>query len=337
MFGGSGGCGRRMVVAGAAGLWAAPLVRLRAQTPASPFRVGFAHQLRPQGREHVVRLMGDQGWVLGRDWLMLESGIPPGAEVELAAARIVAERPDVIVVSSDAYALAVRRLTDRTPIVMVSGGYPVEAGLAFSLAHPGKNVTGNSTYAGTGIWGKLLQLLRESKAGVRRIGLLWDYVPPMFTREEGVVVRREIRDAGRALDLELHFGELAAQDGLPAALALLESRQVQALLSTSGPSIWPARSRVMAFAIERRWPTIVDFPWVSLAGPQPMITYAPVFSDLMRQAIEYVVRILKGAKPGELPITLPMRYELQLDLKTAAAIGLTVPQSLRLRATSVIE
>jgi putative tryptophan/tyrosine transport system substrate-binding protein len=156
---------------GALGAWTLASVDAAAQAARAerPFRVGLV--IRPP--DERLKLLADSlvalGWVAGKDYVMAHTDIPYGPRIDEAATRIVAKRPDVILVAISAQAVAVRRLTTTTPIVMITSGYPVAAGLAESLARPGLNVTGNTSYAGTGIWGKLFQLLAELKPGLRRV------------------------------------------------------------------------------------------------------------------------------------------------------------------------
>jgi putative ABC transport system substrate-binding protein len=242
-------------------------------------------------------------------------------------------------VTNTASAVSAHRHTKTLPIVMFASGYPVEAGLAASLARPGKNVTGNTLYAGTGIWGKLLELLRDSKPGVKRIGVLWGYVPPAHPPEEIEALDKELAQAGPALGVTLHRVDVARADQVADALAAMEMAKVEALLVTSGPGLWATRQQVLQFAERRRLPTIADFPQLSEdKGLRPLLLYSPSLEVLRRQAISYVVRVLRdGANPGELPIQRPAKFELVVNLKAARAIGLPLPQSLLLRADRVIE
>jgi putative ABC transport system substrate-binding protein len=193
-------------------------------------------------------------------------------------------------------------------------------------------------YAGTGIWGKLLELLAELKPGIRRVGVAWGYIPPTFPREEVEPCYAELRSAARTLELSLHIEEISGPERIPAGLASIERASPDALLITAGPGIWDGRQRVMAFAIEKRLPTISDFPWPDADALRPLISYGGSFVAAMGQAAVYVVRILDGgAKPGELPIQQPSRFELAVDLRTARASQLAIPKSLLLRADRVIE
>ena len=259
------------------------------------------------------------------------------AEVSEAAERVVANKPDLVLTFVTSNALVLHRATPTIPIVMISSGYPVEAGIAYSLARPGKNVTGNSFYAGTEIWGKLLQLLREVKPNTKRISVLWTYVPPLFPREEIDAAYAELRNAESSLGLTVHIVEAASSDKVAVALTEIDTERPDALLITSGLA-FSERPTVMRFAVKRRLPTITDGVWGAEVQPyHPLLGYGALWSDLTRTAVNYVDMILKGAKPGDLPIQQPARLELAVNLKTASAIGLTVPPSLLTRADRVIE
>ncbi len=329
---------RRRFLFAAGAVAAAPLCAL-AQVPRRErrFRIGFGYRLLPERVEILHRLMKEMGWARGADYVFVDSGLTWGADVDEAARRVVALQPDVIHVVSTAFALAVRRQTRTIPVVMYTSGYPVAAGVANTLARPGMNVTGNTSYAGTGIWGKLLQLLVEAKPGVRRIGLVWDYLPPLFAREEIEFGMTELRADARALRLELEFAEIRNRADVDAALSDLGGRRVQALLVTAGPTLGPEISRVMRFAIDQRLPAILEAHLVVPPEPAPLLAYGPPVAVLTRQSFEYVDRILRGALPGELPIQQPAQFELVVSLKTAGALQLELPRSILARADRVIE
>lgn len=295
-------------------------------TPPGPF-LGWMHEA-----------MQSAGWRQGRNYVFVDSGAdygePPTAS---AVQRLIGQEVDLVLVNSTAHAVVAHRVTSRLPIVMWGSGYPVEAGIALSLARPGMNVTGVTVYAGTGIWGKLLELLRDAKPGIRRVGVAWGYVPPTFPREEIEPCYRELRQAARALGLALHIEEIASPEALQAGLASIDAARPDALLVTAGPGFYSQRHRVMQFAVLRRIPTAVDWRWPP-GGVQPLLVYGASISDSMRVAASYVVRILReGAKAGDLPIQQPSKFELVINRTTAKAIGLTIPQTLLLRADEVIE
>lgn len=310
----------------------------QAQWAGKSYRIGLLPDIGAVRRKQFVDAMREAGWSEGREFAIVNSEFKYGPQIEAAATRIVAAKPDLILATTEAYAAAAHRLTKTIPIVMWVSGYPIERGVAMSLARPGKNVTGSANYAGTGVWGKLLELLRDAKPGIKRIGVLWDYLPPAFQAEVVESVQLELRqDVARALDVAVHIVEVKAPDLAPAAMSEIYAGSPDALLATAGPIIGPVRSSVMQFAFEKRLPTISDAPWPQIEL-QPLLTYSASPVILMRQAAAYVIRILRdGAKPGDLPIQQPAKFELVVNLKTAKAIGLTLPQSILVRADEVIE
>lgn len=306
-----------------------------------PFRIGFPGSFfaSPESRSWFVGLMEKTGWRERLDYVIVDTGAAADpVAADDAVRRVMAERPDIMLVPNTALAVAAHRITKSVPIVMLASGYPVEAGVAASLAHPGSNVTGNTNYAGTGIWSKLLELLRESKPGVRRVGILWNYTPPAFPAEEVEPCYRELRQGARALGLSIHLVQVAGQERLPSALNEIAAERPDALLVTAGMLAWKGWSQVMRFATERKLPTISDFQQSpDDQRPRPLLVYAPSPAALAQQAVAYVDRILKGAEPGELPIQQPSKFELIVDARTARAIGIRLPQSILLRADQIIE
>jgi len=325
----------------ALGATAGPLCALaQAQPGNKPYRIALLSDL-PRSQESLLRLFAEtlrrSGRIEGRDFVFYRSGIFYGQDIDRAVRRVVDENPDLIFTNNLGYAVAAHKLTKTTPIVMWISGFPVEGGVALSLARPGKNVTGVTIYAGAEVFGKLVQLLREAKPGIKRIGALCTYLPPFNPAEEAEPIMQEIRDAGRLLGVDIRIFEIAKPEQLADALAIAAAERLEALLLTSGVSVAARRQEILQFAAERRLPTITDFPWSGIEL-QPLMSYGAVPGLLIPQASAYVDRILwGGAKPGELPIQLPSKFELVVNLKTAKAIGITVPQSILLRADKVVE
>ena len=193
-----------------------------------------------------VAAMKDRGWMESRDYLLVQPGIPYAVhQADDGAKRILAGNPELIVVQTTAYALAVHRQTSTIPIVMWVSGYPVEAGLANSLRKPGKNVTGNSIYASMGIWGKMVQILRDAKPATKRVGVLWGYAPPAFLREEIDPGQQEIRKAASALGLATQLVEYGRPEEALPSIAQLERAGVDALIIAGQSALGSYR--------ERRW------------------------------------------------------------------------------------
>ena len=183
----------------------------------------------------------------------------------------------------------------------------------------------------------MLQLLREAKPDIKRVGILWTYVIPAFPKEEIEPGYAELNSAARSLNLELHIVEVANSDQVQAALAEIDEWKPGGLLLTSFFT-GKAMSVVTQFAVDKGLPTIVDLDaWIRIALPHPLLCYGPIYRELMQNAVASVDKILRGASPGDLPIQRPSRFELVVSLKTAKAIGLDLPPILLAQADRVIE
>lgn len=329
---------RRRFLFVAAAVVAARVAPAQVRSTGRAFRIGTFPDLQDPWSGLMHEAMQSVGFRPGHDYAFVESGASYVEPNPAAVQRLLGQGAELVLVNSTAHAIAARQVTTRVPIVMWGSGFPVEAGVAVSLAKPGKNVTGVSVYAGGEVFAKLIQVLGEAKPGIGRIGVAWGYVPPTFPREEIELCYRELRRAAQALGFTVDIVEIARPEDVQAGLASLAAARPDALLVTAGPGFNSERQRVMQFALEKRLPTIVDWQWPADDPLQPLLTYGPVFPELMRQAAHYVVRILRdGADPGDLPIQLPSKFELLVNRRTAQEIGLTIPQALLLNADRVIE
>jgi putative ABC transport system substrate-binding protein len=329
---------RREVLAGAAGLGLTfPTLSAEPSRSQRPFRLGlFPHALEPWNT-WVREEFAAQGWQEGIHYTNVNSEAGYGDVTVDAARALIARQVDILTTSSTAHALVLHRVTQTVPVVMYMSGYPVEAGLANSLAHPGKNVTGNTSYAGTGVWGKLLQLLRESSPKVERVAVAWGYVPPLFPKAEVDPCYEELRQGAAALRLALHIQEIVKPADVGAALASISAFKPNALMVMAGPGFYDERQAVMRYSVANRLPTAVDWRWSAQDEIQPLITLGANSRALFRQGNAYVIRILeKGERAGDLPIQQPSKFDLVISRKTAAAIGLDLPNALVLRAHEVI-
>jgi putative ABC transport system substrate-binding protein len=234
---------------------------------------------------------------------------------------------DVIVTGSSIHVAAARRATKTIPIVMVFTADPVQAGFVASLARPGGNVTGLSADASRELWSKYLTMLKEIVPKLSRVGVLGQ-----VTTE---VEFAELDAASRKLNIALEVADMQSPGDLDGAVSTMISKRVGALLVVVSPLTYLLKESIAESAIKHRLPTISNANQYAQAGL--LMSYGPKLEDLYRRAATYVDKILRGAKPADLPVEQPSRFELTINLKTAKAIGLTIPQSLLLRAEERIE
>jgi putative ABC transport system substrate-binding protein len=316
------------VVAGS--LWL-PVRLVAAQEPGRVYRVGILSPGSPStGLAAFGPAIRRMGWVPGQN-LILEQRYAHGdlARLPALAAELVRLKVDVILVSSVAIPAA-RAATRTIPTVMTFAvDDPVEEGWVASLARPGGNLTGVTLHAPE-LTGKRLELLRVVLPGMRRVGIL------AWPRVGGLGQVRVAEAAARALGLQSDVVEVQEPSRYGEALAALKRAGADSLLVLSSSTFFAERRRIADLAIEHRLPLVAPFREVAEAGG--LMAYGPNIVELWGQRVPvYVNRILKGAPPGELPIEQPTKYELIVNLKTAKALGLRVPQSFLLRADQVIE
>ncbi|MBI2153008.1 MAG: ABC transporter substrate-binding protein [Candidatus Rokubacteria bacterium] len=244
-------------------------------------------------------------------------------------AELVRSRVDVIVVPNSTAALAAKQATPTIPIVFATAADPVAQGLVASLARPGGTITGLSLFAGTEIVGKSLQLLKEAVPKVSRVAVLWN--PAMVSH---ALLLKEIEVPARSLGLQLQVLEARGPDAFASAFAAMTRGRTGALFVMADPMFLSNRTRLAELAAKHRLPAIYGLREHVEAGG--LMAYAPSLAGLFRLAATYVAKILNGAKPADLPVEQPTRFELVVNLKTARALGLTIPQSVLIRADEVI-
>lgn len=237
---------------------------------------------------------------------------------------------DVIVASPTPAALAAKHATGTIPIVGLSLTDPVGLGLIASLAHPGGNVTGLSYSVGPDIFGKDLELLREVVPQVRRVAVLSNPASPAQP-----LTIRNIQAAARSLGLQLQLVEARGPGDFDGAFAAMARERAGAVFVVTDPAFVAHRAWVADLAARYRLPSIFTQREDAAAGG--LMSYGPRLSDLYRRAATYVDKILKGTRPADLPVEEPTNFELVINLRTARALGLTIPQSLLHRADQVIE
>jgi putative ABC transport system substrate-binding protein len=313
-------------------------LRLDAQQAAKPARIGYlglsVASGDPRTREAFLQGLRDLGYVEGRNLLIEYRDAERKPErFPALAAELLAAGVDVIVAAGGTLSiLAAKRATSTIPIVFTAAGDPVAEGLVASLARPGSNVTGLSFFA-PDLVGKRLELLKQIVPQASLIALLLkpDSMPDR-AREARL---KEADTAARALGVRLQVVEARASEDFARAFSEMAEARAGALTVWATPVFVVERRRLIELAAKNRLPAISEFrEFVEDGG---LMSYGPSLSDLYRRAATYVVKILKGAKPADLPVEQPTRFELVINLKTAKALGLTVPHSLLLRADEVIE
>jgi putative tryptophan/tyrosine transport system substrate-binding protein len=236
----------------------------------------------------------------------------------------------VIVATSDVVIAALKRETQTIPIVMVISTDPVGTGFVASLARPGGNVTGLSNISPE-LGGKRLELLREAVPGLSRVAALWN--PDV---RGAVFDYKETEGAARLMGLELQSVEVSRAEDLDRAFSAVTNQRAQALvLPGANPVGFMNRGKIATFAQRSRLPAM--YPTREYVEAGGLMSYGPSLPNLFRHAAIYVDKILKGAKPAEIPVEQPKKFELVINMKTAKALGLTIPPSLLLRADQVID
>ncbi len=320
----------------AGGLLAAPLAAESQQATKSP-RIGYltpSLTANPSLREAFRQGLRDLGYIEGRN-VVIEYRDAEEKEDRLPAlaAELVALKVDVIVTSGGTLAaLAAQQATKTVPIVFVAAGDPVSSGLVTSLARPGGNVTGLSLLFPE-LVGKCLEQLKQAAPGVSRIAVLEQRgAVPESTRRENL---KSAEVAARALGARLQVVGARGPSDIDQAFSEMIKGRANGLAVLSTPMFASQRRRLVELAARNRLPTVYSFRVYVEAGG--LMSYGPSTPDMSRRAATYVDKILKGAKPADLPVEQPTRFQLVINLKTAKALGLTIPPSLLGRADEVIQ
>jgi putative ABC transport system substrate-binding protein len=303
-----------------------------AQPPAKVPRVGVLAERSPTDPFLTVFRQGlrELGYTEGQN-IVIEYRYAHGMvdQFSTLAAELLRLDIDVLVVGGTVAAQAAQALTTTVPIVFTVSGDPVGAGLVASLARPGGNATGLSTLS-SGLSGKHLELLKTAMPQVARVAILYNPVNPVA----GLVLN-ETREAARTLAVELHVLEVHQRNELASAFAALTAWRAEALLTISDPVFGNILAELAQMAATNRLPAIyVRREFAEVGG---LLAYGPSWADNLRRAATYVDKILKGAKPADLPVEQPMKFELVINLKTANALGLTIPATLLFQADEVIK
>jgi ABC-type uncharacterized transport system substrate-binding protein len=308
-----------------------------AQAPARTLRVGvldiipptFDPTSRPVHRS-IVEGLQQHGWTLGRN-LIIEYRSPGGKpdRMPMAATELVALKPDVIVTVATGSALALRDATATIPIVMVGTGDPVVLGIIASLAHPGHNITGLAVNA-SDLAAKRVQLLKEAVPGLTKVAVLWNSSIKSMTHGF-----QQIEVAAPSLGVTLLSVRASGPHEFDQSFAAIAQGRPQGLVVLFGPITGTDLPRIVDFITRAKLPTIFE----ALTGVETggLMALGVDFADLGRRAGTYVDKIARGAKPGELPVEEPNKFDLVINLRTAKTLGLTIPPTLLLRADRLIE
>ena len=324
---------RRIVCRMLAALPLAVAVRAVAQA-AVPYRVAWVSMDQPGSNSPLLAAfragMANLGYVEGKN-LAIDTwwGAGSSERLEQMEGDILRARPDVIVTQGGSALPPMLRAGVKKPIVFSMSADPVEAKIVDSYAHPGGNLTWITLFA-TDLAGKRMALLMEVVPGVRRLAIVANPNHPGEQKE-----LQGARAAAATLGLTLRYFPVRTEADIDAALAEIVRTRIEAVLVLSDGFAMDYAERFAAFSLQNRIPVVTG--WAQFAQRGNLMTYGPVFADVYRRLASYVDRIRKGARPGDLPIEQPTKLELVINLKTAKALGLTVPQSLLLRADEVIQ
>ena len=307
----------------------------KAQQAGKVSRIGYLGTSTAALERHLIdafrRELRDLGYIEGQNivivyrWAEGQDDRLPGL-----AADLVNQKPDVIVTSGTPGTLAVKQATTTIPIVMTSSSDPVQVGLVASLARPGGNITGLSIVAPE-LEGKRLQIIQQLIPRLSRLGVLWNPGNPATKQvfEETQAIAERLR-----VTLE-PVVEVRQVDEFESAFARIARARPQALDVLVDRLLLAHRTRIIDFVAEQRLPAM--YPYREYVDAGGLLSYAPSNIALFRGAATYVDKLLKGAKPADLPVEQPTKFDLVINLKTAKALGLTIPQSLLLRADEVIQ
>ena len=326
---------RREFIAIAGGAAAGWPLAARAQQPGRVYRVGWLSIGSREQTIHIIKPFEEGlrslGYRVGEN-VVIEYRFADGEmdRVPALAAELVRLGVDVITTGSNANTLTVMRLTTTIPIVMTNSVDPVGVGLVSSLAHPGRNVTGFAQDTGGELNDKRLELLKEALPNLLRVGILWN---PDFTPNRNRLT--SMYKPAQAMGLTLVPAEVLGLDTLEPAFATMVRERAQAFVVLSEPLLANYRGQIAAMAVRDRLPAISTTREYAEAGL--LLTYGANLPDQFRRSAAFIDKIFKGAKPADLPVEQPTKFELVVNLKTAKALSLTVPPTLLGRADEVIE
>ena len=298
-------------------------------------KIGMLSASTPAAAAHLIEALRqglrEHGYVEGKNFVLeLRYGEARAERIAALARELVTLKVDVIVTGSDPAIAAIKQQTQTIPIVMAYSADPIGSGFVASLARPGGNVTGNSVISPE-LGGKRLELLRETVPGLSRVAFIWN--PDV---RGAALDYKETEIAARFLRLHLQSIEAARAEDLDRAFSAVAKQRAQALIVPGpNPVLLANRSRIVSFAQRHRLPSMYSQrEYVDAGG---LMSYGPSTADMWRRAATYVDKILKGAKPADLPVEQPTKFELVINLKTAKALGITFPRSVLNLADEAIQ
>ncbi len=315
-------------------LLAAPFA-VDAQPRGKVYRIGYIQTATPEEQEPLTKAFDDGlrelGYVEGRN-IVIERRFARGKQELLPdlAAELVRLNVDVIVTGGNPVIAAVKRATSTIPVVMAAGRDPVGSGFTASLARPGGNITGVTSDPTPEVQGKRLELLREAVPRATRVAVLWNPLPP-----GAEIYRKAVEGAAGKLGISLQLVEVRGREQFEGAFASMVRERVDAVVVLPDPIFFTARKQVVELATKYQLPAVFHASeFVDIGG---LMSYGSSLDHQFRRAAVYVDKILKGANPGDLAVEQIAKLDIVINLKTAQALGLAIPQSLRLRADHIVE
>ena len=306
----------------------------QAQQTGNVYRIGFLGNSTAALEANLVgpfrEGLRDLGYVEGRN-VLIEYRWAEGKYDRFPAliGELLALKVAVFVTAGTPATLAVKKATTSVPLVMSAVGDPVGAGIVPSLSHPGGNITG-LTAISTEMDAKRLELLKEVVPSVSYIALLWNAASPLQ-----VLAEKQVQAAAQVLRMRVLSLGVKTEEEIKSALAVMARERPDALLVLADRLLLHHRALIMDFATRHRLPGVHAYRELVEAGG--LMSFGPSYADMHKRAAYFVDRILKGAKPGDLPVERPRTFELVINLKVAKALGLTIPQSVLLRGTEIIQ
>ena len=325
---------RRFIGAGAAALVAMPRAS-RAQESAKPWRIGFLEAGAPAANQHFLdafkRGLSERGYTEGGNVVIVERwGDGQVDRFPALLNELLQEKVDIIVVPSTAGAVAAKATIKTLPVVFVGVQDPVGIGIVSSLGRPGANLTGFSQAEEEGLVGKRLELFKEAVPPVDRLGLIWNPTAP------GVELRlKEARKAAARFAVTLRTFEVRDARELDGIFVTMTKERLARLMVLADPLTVRNRAHIVELAARSRIPAI--YPFLEFTRVGGLMAYGPSIPELFRRAAGYVEKILKGAKPADLPVEQPTKFDLVINLETAKALGLSIPRPVLARADELLQ